>query len=80
MSRSVRLSVSNELKYSVIIILVMLLVQSGLELKGHIICVAIYRDQSGALIVRYCQKKECICFVYNCSENVSIAITLEPLV
>ena len=35
---------------------------------------------SGALNVRYSQKKECISFVFYCFENLSIAITLEPLV
>ena len=35
---------------------------------------------SGALIVRYRQKKECVSFVFYCFENISNAITLEPLV
>ena len=35
---------------------------------------------SGTLIVRYSQKKECIPFVFCCFDNLSIAITLEPLV
>ncbi len=36
--------------------------------------------KSTALIVRYSQKKECISIVFYCSENLSIVITLEPLV
>ncbi len=36
--------------------------------------------KSAALIVRYSQKKECISFVFYCFENLSIAITSEPLV
>ncbi len=36
--------------------------------------------KSGALIVRYSQKKERISFVFYCSENLSVAITSEPLV
>ncbi len=34
----------------------------------------------GALIVRYSQKKKCISFVFYCFQNLSIAITLDPLV
>ena len=36
--------------------------------------------KSGALIVRYSQKKEYISFVFYCFENLSIVLTLEPLV
>ncbi len=41
-------------------------------------------QKSGALIVRYSLKKECISFsffffLFYCFENLSIAITLEPL-
>ncbi len=36
--------------------------------------------KSGELIVRYSQKKECISFVFYCFENLSIAITLKPLI
>ncbi len=36
--------------------------------------------KSGALTVRYSQKKECISFVFYCFENLSIDIALEPLV
>ncbi len=47
-------------------------------------CIAIYNSgisrKSVALIVRYSQKKKCITFVFYCSENLSIVITLEPLV
>ena len=35
-------------------------------------------QKSAALIARYSQKKECISFVY--SQNLSIAVTLQPLV
>ncbi len=37
-------------------------------------------QKSGAMTVRYSQKKECISFVFYCFENLSIAKTLEPLV
>ncbi len=37
-------------------------------------------QKSAALTVRYGQKKECISFVFYCLENLSIAITLQPLV
>ncbi len=36
--------------------------------------------KSGTLIFRYNQKKECISFVFYCFDNLSIVITLEPLV
>ena len=36
--------------------------------------------ESPASIVRYRQKKECISFVFYCYENLSIAVTLAPLV
>ena len=36
--------------------------------------------KSAALIVRNSQEKECISFVFYCFENLSTAVTLEPLV
>ena len=47
------------------------------------ICVAIQWDQSEVGSIDYeiqPEKKECISFVFYCFENLSIAITLEPLV
>ena len=42
--------------------------------------VCVGSQKSGALIVRYSLKEECICFVFYCFDNLSIAITLDPLV
>ena len=53
--------------------------------KIHVRCKYVMRSSKvsqklGALIVRYNQKKESISFVFFCFKNLSIAITLEPLV
>ncbi len=37
-------------------------------------------QKSGALMVTYSQKKKCIYLVFYCFDNLSIAITLEPLI
>ncbi len=62
----------------------LLIVSSSIQHVLHVACCMLRSSgispKSGTLIVRYSQKKEYISFVFYCSENLSIAITLEPVV